>query len=450
MRTWQSGRVGPVNYAKNGDVHLAYQVVGDGDLDIVCVPGWFSDIESLWDVPGFGRFLRELAGMGRLILFDKRGMGQSDRVLDGRYPTLVDWVDDVIAVMDTVGSGSAALVGISEGGSQALLMAARHPERVQSVVAISAWVRVLQRDDDPELGITAEDLRTFVSRAVERWGSGRDVAVFAPSQVDDPLFIERWANFQRRAASPSAIAGYGATLEHLDIRDALADVRVPTLVLSSEDDRMVPHRQFEYLAEHLPDVRAVELPGQDHLPFFHAPELLLDEVERHLLGQVRTAQTVRRFAAVLLTDIVGSTDRAAAEGDRAWAALLDAYEELATELVVEHGGRLVKATGDGTLATFPEPQAALLCARAMHRRVERLGVPVRAGLHCGQVELRGDDVGGIAVHIAARVAGLAGPGETLVSSTVRDVLLGSEMEFEARGTRALKGVPGEWGIFSAG
>ncbi|MDX1659932.1 MAG: adenylate/guanylate cyclase domain-containing protein [Nitriliruptorales bacterium] len=439
--------MGPIQYAKNDGVHLAYQVVGEGDRDIVWVPGWFSDLETMWDVPGFGDFLRELARMGRLILFDKRGMGQSDRGLPDGFPTIEEWVDDVICVMDTVGSERASLVGLSEGGTQSLLAAARHPQRVESVVAISAWVRILEREDEVSLGIPKKQLHTFVSRAVENWGSGKDVAVFAPSRVDDALFIERWASFQRRAASPSAIAGYGRTLEELDIRDDLPRIQAPTLVLSSEADRMVPAHQFAYLADNVPDVRAVELPGRDHVPFYEAPELLLEEVQRHLIGHVRAESTTRRFAAVLFADIVSSTDRAAAMGDRSWRATLDAFEEAVERTVREHSGRVVKSTGDGSLAIFADPQAALLAARTLHRDVSHLGVRVRAGLHCGQIEVRGDDVGGIAVHIAARVSDHAPGGATVVSSTVRDVLLGSSFEFTPAGTHELKGVPGEWHLF---
>lgn len=437
----------PIRYAKNGEVHLAYQVVGEGDLDIVCVPGWFSDLETGWDVPGLGWFLRQLSQMGRLILFDKRGMGQSDPVVGERFPTFEERSEDVVAVMDAAGCETAAVVGVSEGGTQALLTASRHPKRVSSVVAISAWVRTVERPDEPGLGLAAEQLHAFVSRAVENWGSGRDVAVFAPSRVGDGLFVERWSRFQRRAATPSALTGYGRALEELDITGELSNIDVPTLVLHSAGDRMVPRDQFRYLTEHLPHGRAVELAGRDHLPFFDSPELLIEEIARHLLGHARSEPTDRRFAAVLFTDIVGSTDRAAGAGDRVWRSVLDSYEQTVERVVDEHAGRVVKSTGDGTLATFADPQAALLAARALHRETIALGLELRAGLHCGQVELRGNDVGGIAVHIAARVNDAAHPGTTVVSSTVRDVLLGSSFELVPEGTHTLKGIPGEWHLF---
>lgn len=439
--------MGRIQYAKNGDIHLAYRVVGEGDLDIVWVPGWVWDIEFAWQVPGIDRFLEELTGLGRVIMFDKRGTGQSDRVPEDAYPSFDERVSDVLAVMDAAGAERAALVGFSEGGSQALLTAARAPERVTSVVSIGAWARLMATADDPSFGIPEAQLRTTVSKTIENWGAGKEVAVFVPSRRDDPLFVERWAAYTRRAASPSALQAYGRMLAELDIRGVLEDVRAPTLLLHAEGDRVVDVAQSRYLAERLPDARLVLLPSDDHLPFISHPELVVEEIQHHL-GRSRPEPVSRRFVAVLLTDIVGSTDRASSMGDRAWRSLLDAYEQTARRVVEEHGGQVVKATGDGTLATFDDPQAALLTARSLHRRVGEFGVELRAGVHCGQVEVRGADVGGIAVHIAARVAATAEPRETVVSSTVREVLLGSGFDFAPRGAHALKGVPGEWQLFS--
>jgi pimeloyl-ACP methyl ester carboxylesterase/class 3 adenylate cyclase len=440
--------VEPIRYAKNGDVHLAYRVVGEGDLDIVWVPGWVWDIELAWQVPGIDRFLDELTGLGRVITFDKRGTGQSDQAPEGDYPSFEERVGDVIAVMDAAGVEQGALIGFSEGGSQALLTAARHPERVSAVVSIDGWARLIAaEDDDPSLGVPEDRLRATMARAIEHWGVGKEVAIFVPSRRDDPLFIERWAHYTRRAASPRALEAYGRMLAELDIRDVLADVRAPTLLLHAEGDRVVDVEQSRYLARHLPDARLVVLPGADHLPFISHPELVLEEIQHHLLGRSQPAPVARRFAAVLLTDIVGSTGRAASMGDRAWRSLLDAYESAAVAAVGERGGQLVKSTGDGSLATFADPQAALLTARSLHQRVGQLGLHLRAGVHCGQVEVRGEDVGGIAVHITARVTAVAGPGETLVSSTVREVLLGSGFDFAPRGSHELKGVPGEWQLY---
>ena len=440
--------MGPVRYAINGDVHLAFTSVGDGALDVVWVPGWFSDFERAWQLPGFGGFLDELSDLGRLITFDKRGTGQSDRIVDGRYPTLEERVEDVITVMDAAGSDRAALVGASEGGTQALLAAARHPERVSAVVTIDAWARLLATDDKPDLGILQEEVAGFIERSVELWGTGAAAALMAPSQADDPAFVEQWAALERRAASPAAIAQYGLMIADLDIGEVLPEVRVPTLVIHATGDRMVPVEQGRFLARELPDARLVEVPSRDHLPYHSHPEVLIAEIQRHLLGRVGSPAPPRReFAAILFSDIVDSTDRAAAIGDRAWRSRLDGYEQAAARVVEEHGGRVVKSTGDGTLATFPDPQASVLAARQLHEAVAVLGMDLRAGLHCGQVELRGEDVGGLGVHIAARVAGVAPPRATLVSSTMRDVLLGSGFEFVPAGTRALKGVPGEWALF---
>lgn len=440
--------MGPIRYAKNGDVHLAYRTIGEGERDVLWVPGWVSDIEQAWEVPGVGEFLEDLARLGRLIMFDKRGTGQSDRVPEHQYPSLEERVGDVLAVLDAAGAERAALVGFSEGGSQALLVAARAPQRVTSVVSIGGWARLVATAEQPEFGIPQDALNATIARAVRTWGTGSGVAVFVPSRADDPLFVERWAAFERRASSPSALEEYGRLLADIDIRDVLDHVRAPTLVLHSTHDRVVPVEQSRYLAAHLPDARLVEIPSIDHLSFVSHPEVVVAEIQRHVLGRSRPQPATRRhFAAVLLTDIVGSTDRAATMGDRAWRSVLDAYEDVAERVVGAHGGTVVKSTGDGTLATFTDPQAAVLTARQLHGEADPLGIELRAGMHCGQVEVRGDDVGGIAVHIAARVAGLASANATLVSSTFHDVLLGSGFEFVPHGTHELKGLPGQWSLF---
>lgn len=268
----------PIRYVETDGVHLAYRVVGDGDRDIVWVPGWVWDIEASWDVPGIGAFLEELAGLGRLIMFDKRGTGQSDRVQEGPYPSFEERVGDLLAVMDAAGSERAALVGFSEGGAQALLTAARHPDRVTSVVSIGGWARLVASPDDPGLGIPRESMEAFVTEALEHWGTGRGIAVFAPSVVDDPLFRERWATYERRAASPGALQAYGRMLHDVDVCDVLADVTAPVLLLHSQGDRMVAVEQSRYLADHLPDARLVEIASSDHLTFISDPELVLEEI----------------------------------------------------------------------------------------------------------------------------------------------------------------------------
>lgn len=437
----------PIQYVRTDGVHLAYRVVGDGDTDIVWVPGWVWDIESAWDIPRVGAFLEELAGLGRLIMFDKRGTGQSDRVAEGQYPSFEERVDDVLAVMDAAGSERAALVGFSEGGAQALLTAARRPERVTSVVSIGGWARLIAPPDDPGLGIPRATMEEFTARALEHWGTGDGVAIFAPSALDDALFRQRWATYERRAASPGALRAYGRMLGDVDVCNVLQDVTAPVLLIHSQGDRMVSVDQSRHLADHLPDARLVEIPSSDHLTFISDPELVLEEIEQHLTGRSDRALASRRFAAVLFVDIVGSTERAAGAGDRSWRSLLQTFEAVVGAAVAGHAGQVVKSLGDGSLAVFEDPQAAVLAARVLHREVADLDIELRSGVHCGQVEVLGDDIGGIAVHIAARVTDVAPAGHTLVSSTVRDVLLGSGLVFEPAGTHELKGVPGTWALF---
>lgn len=439
--------MGPVQYVETEGVHLAYRVVGDGDTDIVWVPGWVWDIEASLDVPGVGVFLDELAGLGRLIMFDKRGTGQSDRVQEGHYPSFEERVGDLLAVMDAAGSDRAALVGFSEGGAQALLAAAQHPGRVTSVVSIGGWARLIAPPDDPGIGIPRESVEAFIAKALEHWGTGDGIAIFAPSASGDALFRERWASYERRAASPGALQAYGRMLGDIDVRGVLDDVRVPVLLIHSQDDRMVSVEQSRHMADRLPDAQLVEIASSDHLTFISDPELVLEEIEQHLTGRSDHSIASRRFATVLFVDIVGSTGRAAEAGDRSWTSLLRTFEAIVAKEVAGHAGQVVKSLGDGSLAIFDDPQAAVLTARALNREVAHLGIELRSGVHCGQVEHLGDDIGGIAVHIAARVMDAATAGCTVVSSTVRDVLLGSGLVFAPAGTHRLRGVPGEWALF---
>ncbi len=439
--------MGPIQYVETDGVHLAYRVVGDGDTDILWVPGWVWDSEEAWNIPGVGAFLEELAGLGRLIMFDKRGTGQSDRVPEDRYPSFEERVGDLLAVMDAAESDRAALVGFSEGGAQALLAAAQHPDRVTSVVSIGGWARLIASSDGPRIGLSRESLEAFIATALEHWGTGKGISVFAPSAIDDALFRERWATYERRAASPGALQAYGHMLGDIDVCDVLDDVTVPVLLIHSQGDRMVEVAQSRYMADRLPDARLVEIASSDHLTFISDPELVLDEIEQHLTGRSDGSTASRRFATVLFVDIVESTSRAAEAGDRSWASLLRTFEAIVEKEVTSHAGQVVKWLGDGSLAVFENPQAAVLTARALHREVAHLGIELRSGLHCGQVEVLGDDIGGIAVHIAARVMGAAPPRRTFVSSTVRDVLLGSGLVFAPAGTHELKGVPGEWTLF---
>lgn len=437
-----------MRYVKIDGTHVAYQVVGEGDLDVVFLPGWFSDVATARQTPGLASFISALTRMGRLILFDKPGMGSSDRLAPDRLPSLGQRTQVVTAVMDEVGSDRAALVGISEGGSYALAAAAQHPDRVSHVVAISAWVCV-SRDVDPDIGVDPALVHGFARRAARQWGTGSLAAVLAPSQGDDPLFRSSWAEMERRAGSPQAVEAYGTMVADLDIRAALPQVVAPTLVIHSARDRMVPVAQGRHLGANVAGARYVELDSGDHVPLFDAAaDRVLDEIQLHLRGDAPDHAWERRLATVVFTDIVDSTIRVAGEGDAGWKRRLDAYDELAQDLAARHGGRVVKSTGDGTLMVFDDPSAALRSLGYLHREaVETLGVSLRAGVHMGQVELRGTDIGGIAVHLAARVTGLAGSRQTLVSRTVRDVLLGESIAFDPAGVHELRGIPGIWELF---
>lgn len=350
----------PIRYVETNGVHLAYRVVGDGDTDIVWVPGWVWDIESSWNVPGVGAFLEELAGLGRLIMFDKRGTGQSDRVQEGRFPSFEERVGDLLAVMDAAGSERAALVGASEGGAQALLTAAQHQDRVTSVVSIGGWARLVAPPDDPGIGIPGASLEAFVVKALEHWGTGKGAAVMTPSAIDDALFRERWATFERRAASPGAFQAYSQMLGDIDVRGILDDVTVPVLLIHSQDDRMVAVEQSRYMADRLPNARLVEIASSDHLTFVSDPELVLEEIEQHLTGRSDRSTAPRRFATVLFIDIVESTSRVSEGGDRSWTSLLRTFEAIVEREVTSHVGQVVKSLGDGYLAVFDDPQAAVL------------------------------------------------------------------------------------------
>jgi len=368
-------------------------------------------------------------------------------IRDSRYPSLEERVGDLLAVMDAAGSDQAALVGASEGGAQSLLAAAQHPDRVTSVVSIGGWARMVAPPDDPGLGLPRASLEAFTAKALELWGTGRSIAVIAPSARDDALFRERWATYERRAASPGTFQAYSQMLADVDVCDVLADVTVPVLLIHSQGDRMVSVEQSRYLADGLPDARLVEIASSDHLTFISDPELVLEEIEQHLTGRSDRSTASRRFATMLFVDIVGSTSRAAESGDRSWTSLLRTFEAIVEKEVSSHAGQVIKSTGDGSLAVFDDPQAAVLAARALHREVAHLGIELRSGLHCGQVELLDHDIGGIAVHITARVMDAAPPRHTFVSSTVRDVLLGSGLVFSPAGTHELRGVPGEWTLY---
>ena len=429
-------------YAKSGDVNIAYQVVGDGPLDLVLVPGFASHVEYAWEDPSFARFLRRLASFSRLILFDKRGTGLSDRVSVTELPTLEQRMDDVRAVMDAVGAERAALLGVSEGGPMSTLFAATYPERTTALVLYGAFAGLSELQPSPE------QMKPFLDAMERNWGQGFGIGLFAPSMAGDESCRQWWARFERLACSPGAAVALLRMNMEIDIRHILPAIRVPTLVLHRAGDRAVSVEQGRYMAEHISGAKYVELPGDDHAPWSGDQDAILGEIEEFLTGVRPGPEPDRVLATVLFTDIVGSTERAVKLGDRRWRDLLDGYYAVARKELGRFRGREVKTMGDGLLATFDGPARGIRCACAVSDAARQIGIETRAGLHTGECEMMGDDVGGIAVHIGARVAAMAGAGQVLVSSTVKDLVAGSGLQFEDRGSHTLKGVADEWRLFA--
>ena len=432
-------------YTKSGDLHIAYQVTGSGPLDLVFVPGFVSHLEYQWEHPWSAHFFERLGSFSRLIRFDKRGTGLSDRV--GGIPMLEQRMDDVRAVMDAAGSERAALFGVSEGGPMSLLFAATYPDRTSALVLYGSYAR-LSWAPDHSCGRTEAEWRTMIEAIEKRWGEGAGSDMRSPGAAGDEAYQQWLATYQRLAASPGAAVAVMEMNKEIDVRPILSAVRVPTLVLHRTGDRAIQTEQARYLADHIPGARLVEFPGIDHTPWVGDADAILDEIEEFLTGTRHEAEIDRVLATVLFTDIVGSTERAAALGDRKWRDLLDGYYALARRELARFRGREVDTAGDGFFASFDGPARGIRCAQAISAGVRPLGIEVRAGLHTGECEVIGEKVGGIAVHIGARVAGLARPGEVLVSNTVKDLVAGSGLSFEERGAHTLKGVPGEWRLYA--
>jgi class 3 adenylate cyclase len=433
-------------YARSPDgVSIAYQVHGEGPLDLVFVPGFVSHVELAWEEPAVARLLRRLASFSRLVVFDKRGQGLSDRL--GRPPTLEESMDDLAAVLDAVGSERAALFGVSEGGPMSMLFAATSPRRVSSLILYGTYARMLEAPDFPE-GIREEYLDVWIERMREQWGGPVAIQLWAPSNEGNPEFERGWARLLRQGTSPSGAIDLMNLYREIDVRAALPAIGVATLVLHRRDDRVVPARQARYLADRIPGARYVELPGADHLPTAGDREALLDEIEEFLVGSRGAHQAERGLATILFTDIVGSTETAAGLGDGHWRDLLERHNASVRNEIAIHRGHEVKTMGDGFLVTFDGPARAIRCALGIREELSRSGLSIRAGIHSGEVELADGDVGGMAVNFGARVEAVAGPGEVLVSSTVRELVVGSGIEFEDRGRHTLKGAPGEWQLFA--
>jgi pimeloyl-ACP methyl ester carboxylesterase len=434
-------------YARSGDVHIAYQVVGDGPLDLVLVPGWISHIEHQWEEPAHARFLEKLASFSRLITFDKRGTGLSDRVAESALPTLEQRMDDVRAVMDAAGCSRAALFGVSEGGPMSALFAATYPQRTTALVMYGTYAKRI-RDAEYPWAPSREEHAAALADYLQNWGTPIRLEIFAPSVAGDERWRQWWARHQRLAASPGAGTALIKMNIEIDIRDILPTINVPTLVLHRAGDRLTLVDGGRYIAARVPGAKYVEQPGVDHLPWLGDAESLVAEVQEFLTGVRPVAEVDRVLATVMFVDMVGSTERAATLGDARWRDLLASFHDLVRREAARARGRVIDTAGDGVLATFDGPARAIRCASAIRAAVTSLGVRVRAGLHTGECEVAGDKVAGIAVHIGARVAGSAAPGELLVTSTVKDLVAGSGLRFEDRGSQALKGVPGHWHLFS--
>ena len=433
------------HYADSGGVSIAYQVHGDGPVDLVLVPGFVSDVELLAEEPGVARFFRRLAGFSRMLVFDKRGQGLSDR--PGRPPTLEESMDDLKAVIDAAGFERPAVFGVSEGGPMSTLYAATYPNDVSALILFGTFARMLEAPDFSP-GIAAAALDRWGEMIRRDWGGPVGLKLWAPSRVGDQGFERWWARLLRQGTSPSGAVALMELYREMDVRAILPAIDVPTLVLHRADDRMIVAAQGRYLAENIPGARYVELAGEDHVPFAGDVDALLGEVEEFLIGSRGATESERALATILFTDIVGSTEKAAELGDRGWRQLLERHDAAVRRQLSLHRGREVKTMGDGFLATFDGPARAIHCASALRDEVASLGIEVRAGIHTGEVELIGDDVGGMAVNIGARIGALADGGEVLVSSTVRELVVGSGLEFADRGVQTLKGAPGEWRLFA--
>jgi len=439
------------HYARSGDLNIAYQVVGEGSRDLVYVPGWVSNIELMWEEPAMAHFLDRLASFSRLILFDKRGTGLSDRVSNDQLPTLEERMDDVRAVLDAVGSERAALFGHSEGGNMCVLFAATYPERTTALITLGSFAKRRDPGDDYPWAPDADDREETAIDVERNWGHLRpqDVEYYAPSRLGDEAFVQNLERYFRRAASPGAAAALLRMNSYIDVRNVLPTIQVPTLVLHRTGDHDVNVAEGRYLASKVPGAKFVELPGDDHWISAGNVDELADEIEEFLTGTRPLPEPDRVLATVLFTDIVGSTERAAELGDRRWRELLGEHDGAVRRELDRFRGREVDTAGDGFLATFDGPARAVRCAISAGEAVRQLGIEVRAGVHTGECELDGEKVRGIAVHTGARIASLAGPGEVLVSQTVKDLVSGSGLAFDERGTHVLKGVPGEWRLYAA-
>ncbi|MHB8662832.1 MAG: adenylate/guanylate cyclase domain-containing protein [Acidimicrobiales bacterium] len=436
-------------YVKTEDgLAVAYQVIGDGPRDIVLIP-FVPCIDVMWEEPSYAHVLQRLARIGRLIMFDWRGFGASDPVPLGALPTAENWTDDARVVLDAVGSTAASIVCHAPMGFMGMLFGATYPERTSALILIDPYAKTMVADGYP-LGSTPEEMEAFSQVTIDQaWGTAASTPLFAPSRALDERFVRWLARYERGAASPAVIAAIARWNFRLDMRPVLPTIRVPTLVLLHQGEPWEPQAALgRYVADNIPGAQTRSLSGSDFLFFSEGADELVDHIEEFITGVPPDREADRSLATVLFTDVVSSTEHASRLGDRRWTDLLDRHDALVSRELERHRGRKVNPTGDGLLATFDGPARAVRCAQAICGGVRELGIEVRAGLHTGEVELRGADIGGIAVHIGQRVSALAGPGEVLVSRTVTDLVAGSGIGFDDRGEYELKGVPGKWRLFA--
>jgi class 3 adenylate cyclase len=435
-------------FARVGDDRVAYQVFGEGPPDLIYIAGTGDAIDVRWEWPPYALFLRRLASFSRVIMFEQRGQGASDRVALERVSVWEDWAEDARAVQAEVGCERAALFAGMDATPIAVLFAATQPERTQALILFGGTARFLATDDYP-VGLSADVIRDALAITAEAWGTEASASILTPALADDPGYRRWFAKSQRASATAHDAVAFGTVIASMDVREVLPSVRAPALVVHRKGSKWVPIEQASYLADHLPEGRLLLSDGEDPTPWSEPVEETLEAVEAFVTGTRNRAPTADRvLATVLFTDIVGSTQRAATEGDRRWRTLLESHDTISRGVIDQHGGRVIRLTGDGVLATFDGPGRAVQCALSLRDALRTLAIDIRAGIHTGEVDVRGDDISGIGVHVAARVADHADPGQIWVSGAVPLLMLGSNVEFETRGEWALKGVPGAWSLLA--
>ena len=433
-----------IKYAKNADVHIAYQTVGEGPIDLVLVPGWISNIEIFWEEPTLVRFLQRLSSFSRLILFDKRGTGLSDRV--SYTQTLEDRIDDFRSVMDAVKSERVVLVGYSEGGSMCSLFAATYPERTLSLVMIGSFARIIKTEDYP-WGVTNDQLKRNLKQIENNWGNAFELESLAPSLTEDPIFRRWWARFLRLSASPVEAIALRKINSEIDIRKILPTIRVPTLVIHAEHDSVTHVEEGKYLSENIPGAKFEMIPSEDHLPWVGCPDIILNKIETFVTGSISASKIDRALYTVMFTDIAMSTELASESGDRKWQNILNAHHRAVRHVVAVYAGREIDNAGDGFFIAFDGPARAIQCALAIKKALQELHLSVRIGIHIGECEAIGEKLTGIAVHIGARISNKAEPNQILVSQTVKDLVAGSGTKFKDMGIHSLKGVSEKWHLY---